>query len=64
MEVPMYAIVNQNGLFLMQSGMDYAFTADVEQASTFICEQNAQLKIRKLPMFKGLSTKLIKIKSK
>lgn len=64
MAVPMYAIVNSKGLYLMQVGTDHAFTDDREQATKYFAEENALLKIKKLPLFSGLRTILIKVKSK
>lgn len=56
----MYAIINTNGLYLMQIGFEHAFTANRELASKFISEDNAQLKIKKLPNYKGLTIIMIK----
>jgi len=57
----MYVIVNQNGKLLMQEDFrTYCFTDNKEIASKFFAEENAQLKIRKLPMFKHLTVKKIK----
>jgi len=57
----MYAIININGLYLMQEDLrSYCFTDKIELAIKFVAEENAQLKIRKLPMFKHLTVKKIK----
>ncbi len=57
----MYAIININGLYLMQEDFkSYCFTDKIELAINFVAEENAQLKIRKLPMFKHLTVKKIK----
>lgn len=57
----MYAIININGLYLMQEDFkSYCFTDKIELAIKFVSEENAQLKIRKLPMFKHLTVKKIK----
>lgn len=57
----MYAIININGLYLMQEDFRrYCFTDDIKLAIKFVAEENAQLKIRKLPMFKHLTVKKIK----
>lgn len=57
----MYGIVNQNGKLLMQEDFrSYCFTDKIELAIKFVAEENAQLKIRKLPMFKHLTVKKIK----
>jgi len=57
----MYAIININGLYLMQEDFrSYCFTDKIELTIKFVAEENAQLKIRKLPMFKHLTVKKIK----
>ena len=38
----------------------YCFTDKIELAIKFVAEENAQLKIKKLPMFKHLTVKKIK----
>lgn len=56
-----FVIINARGLFFMQMGLnDYSFTAEVEQATRFFAEENALLKIRKMPTLTGLSVKKIK----
>ena len=57
----MYVIININGLYLMQEDFrSYCFTDKIELTIKFVAEENAQLKIRKLPMFKHLTIKKIK----
>lgn len=56
-----FVIINARGLFFMQMGLnDYSFTAEVGQATRFFAEENALLKIRKMPTLTGLSVKKIK----
>lgn len=57
-----YVIVNRNGLYLMQVGFDISFTDSAELAIHFIAPENAQLKIKKLPLLTGLSVRAIKLK--
>jgi len=57
----MYAIININGLYLMQEDFkSYCFTDKIELAIKFVAKENAQLKIRKLPTYKHLTVKKIK----
>lgn len=57
----LYGIVNQNGKLLMQEGFkQYCFTDNQEIALKFFAEENAQLQIKKLPMYKHLTVKKIK----
>lgn len=56
-----FVIINARGLFFMQMGLnDYSFTTELEQATRFFAEENALLKIRKMPTLTGLSVKKIK----
>lgn len=56
-----YVIINAFGLYLMQIGFDYSFTSNAELAIKFVARENAQLKIKKLPLLTGLSVKALKI---
>lgn len=52
----LYVIVDSAGLFFMQMGVnEYSFIADVSMASKFFAEENARLKIKKLPSLSGLT---------
>ncbi len=51
----MYAIINENKLYLVQINFnDYSFTTRIDLATKFITKEGAESKIRKLPMFKNL----------
>lgn len=51
----MHIIKNANGLYLQQGKSDdYSFTSDADSAIKFIAEENAALKIKKLPLYTGL----------
>jgi len=54
----MYNIINRQGLFLMSTGSDIAFTADIDKAIEFHSEDAANSKIARMPLYRGLKAKI------
>lgn len=54
----MYTIINKQGLFLMSTGSDIAFTADIDKAMEFHSEDAAKSRISRMPLYRGLKAKI------